>query len=208
MVSKLDHPHIVQLRTFSIEHNIPYLVMAYAQGGALNQRYPRGTRMALPEILAYVRPAATALQYAHEQHIVHRDLKPANLLLTQDGRIQVADFGIAVVAHSSKSKTLQEIAGTWVYMAPEQFRDLAELAGGRGGGRVLRGFCGLEGGQGSAVTCPKSVPGHGVWCHLFVGSCRHDRLPAPYVRDARRLAARGPFGACWYRAWLHVCVAL
>jgi serine/threonine protein kinase len=128
VVGKLDHPHIVQLRTFSIERGLPYLVMAYAQGGALNRRHPRGTRLALPEILAYVRPVAAALQYAHEQKTVHRDLKPANLLLAQDGRVQVADFGIAVMAHSSRSRTIQEIAGTWVYMAPEQFRGLAEPA--------------------------------------------------------------------------------
>ena len=60
VVSKLDHPHIVQGRTFSIEQDIPYLVMAYAQGGALKQKYPRGTRMGLAEILAYVRPIAAA----------------------------------------------------------------------------------------------------------------------------------------------------
>ena len=102
IVRKLDHPHIVKLHTFSIdEHDTPYLVMAYAQGGTLSQRYPRGTRIPLSEMVAYVRPIAAALQYAHEQKIVHRDLKPANLLLTQDGRIQVADFGIAVVVHSS-----------------------------------------------------------------------------------------------------------
>lgn len=125
MVSKLDHPHIVPLRTFSVERGLPYLVMAYAQGGTLKQRYPRGIRMTLPEILGYMRPIADALQYAHTQKIVHRDLKPANLLLTQDGRVQVADFGIAVVAHHSYSRTIQEIAGTWMYMAPEQFRGLA-----------------------------------------------------------------------------------
>ncbi|TMC15968.1 MAG: hypothetical protein E6J34_20680, partial [Chloroflexi bacterium] len=128
VVGKLDHPHIVRLLTFSIEQDTPYLVMAYAQGGALDRKHPRGTRMALPEILAYVRQIAAALQYAHEQRISHRDLKPANLLFTQDGRVQIADFGIAVVSHSSRSRTMQEIVGTWVYMAPEQFRGQAEPA--------------------------------------------------------------------------------
>jgi serine/threonine protein kinase len=75
-----------------------------------------------------VHPIATALQYAHEQRIVHRDLKPANILLTQDGRVQVADFGVAVMSHSSRSRTMQEIIGTWVYMAPEQFKGQAEPA--------------------------------------------------------------------------------
>jgi eukaryotic-like serine/threonine-protein kinase len=107
------------------KRNIPYFVMSYAQGGALNKRYPRGTRLSLPEILSYVRPVAQALQYAHQRNIVHRDLKPANLLLAEDGRVQVADFGIAVFAHSSTSRTAQEVAGTVVYMAPEHFQGQA-----------------------------------------------------------------------------------
>ena len=125
LVSTLNHPHIVPFRTFSVERNIPYLVMSYAQGGALSGRYPRGTRLPLPEILSYVRPVAQALQYAHQRNIVHRDLKPANLLLAEDGRVQVADFGIAVFVHSSHSRTAQEVAGTVVYMAPEHFQGQA-----------------------------------------------------------------------------------
>src|SRR5262249_37762110 len=94
IVSALNHPHIVRLVTFSIERGIPYLVMSYASGGSLDKQYPRGSTLALPTVIAYVRQIAAALQYAHDQRIIHRDLKPANFLLTQDGRVQVADFGI------------------------------------------------------------------------------------------------------------------
>lgn len=117
-----QHPHIVRLLTFSIERSIPYLVMSYAPGGSLDKLHPRGKILPLPTIVTYVRQIAAALQHAHNQCIIHRDIKPANFLLLQDGQVQVADFGLALMAHSSTSWTPQEIVGTWIYMAPEQFQ--------------------------------------------------------------------------------------
>ncbi|TMC15570.1 MAG: hypothetical protein E6J34_21795 [Chloroflexi bacterium] len=126
IVSELGgHPHIVHLLTFSIERNIPYLVMSYAPGGSLDRLHPRGKILPLPTVVTYVRQIAAALQYAHERFIIHRDIKPANFLVTQDGRVQVADFGIALMAQNSQSWIQQEIAGTWTYMAPEQFQGRA-----------------------------------------------------------------------------------
>ncbi len=128
IVNTLDHPHIVRLLGFSIERNIPYLVMAYAPGGSLDKRHSRNTQLPLPTIVSYVRQAADALQAAHTRGIIHRDIKPANLLLAQDGRVQVGDFGIALIAQNSTSWTQQEIAGTWIYMSPEQFDGHAQPA--------------------------------------------------------------------------------
>jgi len=128
IVSRLDHPHVVRLLNFSIERGIPYIVMSYAPGGSLDKQSPRGTTLALPTTIAYVRQIAAGLQCAHDQRILHRDLKPANFLLTQDGRVQVADFGIALMAQNSTSYTKQEVAGTWSYMAPEQFQGKAVVA--------------------------------------------------------------------------------
>src|SRR5947199_145411 len=117
-----QHPHIVRLLTFSIERSIPYLVMSDAPGRSLDKLHPRGKILPLPTIVTYVRQIAAALQHAHNQCIIHRDIKPANFLLLQDGQVQVADFGLALMAHSSTSWTPQEIVGTWIYMAPEQFQ--------------------------------------------------------------------------------------
>jgi serine/threonine protein kinase len=86
LVMNLDHPQIVHVLGFSLERRVPYLVMAYAPGGSLDLLHPRGTRLPLDTILAYVRQIAAALQYAHEQGIVHRDIKPGNFLLAKDGR--------------------------------------------------------------------------------------------------------------------------
>ena len=74
IVSMLDHPHIVRLLGFSIERNIPYLVMSYAPGGSLDKRHPRNTQLPLPTIVSYVHQAADALQAAHTQRILHRDI--------------------------------------------------------------------------------------------------------------------------------------
>src|SRR6266568_151734 len=128
IVSSLDHPHIVRLNTFSVERNIPYLVMSYAPGGSLDKRHSKGTLLPLPTILTYVRQIADALHYAHQQHVIHRDIKPANFLLAKDGRLQVSDFGIALVIQNSKSLSMQEVVGTWVYMSPEQFHGKAGSA--------------------------------------------------------------------------------
>lgn len=94
--------------------------MEYAPGGTLRQLYPKGTRLPLQTVVSYVKQVASALQYAHEQRLIHRDLKPENLLLGPEQQIWLSDFGLALVAHSMRSQSLQQTAGTLAYMAPEQ----------------------------------------------------------------------------------------
>jgi len=120
-VMELDHPHIVRVLNFSVERDRPYLVMAYASGGSLETVHPQGQPLPIETIINYVHSIADALQYAHDRRIIHRDIKPDNILLTQDGRVQIADFGISVMAHTTQAHNLQQIMGTWHYMAPEQF---------------------------------------------------------------------------------------
>lgn len=117
---RLIHPHIVRLLDFGIENNIPYFVMDYAPNGSLHEKYPQGTRLMLATIVSYVQQAAEALQYAHDRKLIHRDVKPENMLLGHNNEIVLSDFGIAVVAHSTKSMRIEDIIGTSHYMAPEQ----------------------------------------------------------------------------------------
>ncbi len=117
---RLIHPHIVRLLDFGIESNIPYFVMDYAPNGSLREKYPKGTRLTLATIVSYVQQAAEALQYAHDRKLIHRDVKPENMLLGHNNEIVLSDFGIAVVAHSTKSMRIEDIIGTSYYMAPEQ----------------------------------------------------------------------------------------
>ncbi len=119
---RLIHPHIVRILDFGLEGNTPFLVMDYASNGTMRQRYQRGTRLPLGMVVGYVNEVASALQFAHDQKIIHRDVKPENMLLGRHNEILLSDFGIAVVAQSTRTAFTQETVGTISYMAPEQIQ--------------------------------------------------------------------------------------
>lgn len=120
MLSKLDHPHIIHIYDFGLtDDDIPYLVVSYAPCGTLRQRYPRGTRLSLGDVVHYVSQAADALQYVHEHQLVHRDVKPQNMLLHERGEIILNDFGTTTVSYSLIPNAV-DFEGTVLYAAPEQ----------------------------------------------------------------------------------------
>ena len=79
-------------------------------------------------ILPYVKQVAAALQYAHNQKLIHCDIKPENMLIGPRNEVLLSDFGIATVVHQTSVKNTQSIAGTAIYMAPEQFRRRIHIA--------------------------------------------------------------------------------
>lgn len=121
-VAHLEHPHIVRVLDFGVEGKTPFLVMYYAVNGTLRQRHPKGTRLTLATIVSYVKQVADALQYAHDEKLIHRDVKPENMLVGRHQEILLSDFGIAVMAQSSRYQNAQDMAGTITYMAPEQIQ--------------------------------------------------------------------------------------
>lgn len=126
---RLLHPNIVRLLDFGLSReDMPFLVMEYAQEGTLRQRHPKGTRVPLPTVISYVKQIAAALQYAHDQRIIHRDIKPENMLIGHNHVIMLSDFGIAAIAHTTSSLSMQDLAGTPSYMAPEQSQGMARAA--------------------------------------------------------------------------------
>jgi capsular polysaccharide biosynthesis protein/tRNA A-37 threonylcarbamoyl transferase component Bud32 len=125
LLAKLNHPHIVTIHDFGVADSQPsstdsqplfYLVMEFVDGVNLRELLRDG-KLEPKQALAIVPPICEALQYAHDKGIVHRDIKPENLLLDRDGRVKIADFGIAGLVGAGA-----ENIGTPPYMAPEQSR--------------------------------------------------------------------------------------
>ena len=128
-VAALNHPHIVTLYSVEEAEGVHFLTMELIEGQSLEHRIRAGG-LALDQIVEIASALAQALAAAHEKGIVHRDLKPANVMVTDDGRIKVLDFGLAkdVRADKSSDATLTSAAqtavgvvmGTLPYMSPEQ----------------------------------------------------------------------------------------
>src|SRR5438876_1865456 len=121
-IAHLAHPNIVRVLEFGVEGNIPFLVMEYAPNGTLRQRHPRSVAVAAGVVVPYIKQVAAALQYAHDQKLVHRDIKPENILAGRNNEVLLSDFGIALIAQSSRYQSTQDVVGTVAYMSPEQIQ--------------------------------------------------------------------------------------
>ncbi len=122
-VAALNHPAIVRLYDFAFEGDIPYMVMEFVEGRTLDELLegPIEPRVAVEVLL----PIAAGLDYAHRHGVVHRDVKPSNILLSDDGRTLIMDFGLACFEGFSLATDPSSVLGTPDYIAPEQ------LDGGR-----------------------------------------------------------------------------
>lgn len=117
IVSRFKHPHIVPIFEAGQYDQGVYLVFEYVEGETLAQLLARGA-LPIERALAIMRDVLDAVAAAHEQHILHRDLKPANVLMGQDGRARITDFGIAMPVEAVSEEN--RLWGTPRYLAPEQ----------------------------------------------------------------------------------------
>src|SRR5437763_1115956 len=118
-LAQLDHPNLVTVYDAGEADSQPYLVMQLIEGDTLADELRRGPIG--PERAArYGAALADALAYVHEQGFVHRDVKPANVLIAADGRVHLADFGIARLVDSAHVTRTGDVLGTPAYFAPEQ----------------------------------------------------------------------------------------
>ena len=121
-LAAMNHPHIVTIHDFGQAGGYYFLLMEFVDGVNLRQAMKAG-RFTPEQALAIVPPICEALEYAHAHGIVHRDIKPENLLLDKEGRVQIADFGIAKMLNADAPEVNaaeSQPAGTPQYMAPEQ----------------------------------------------------------------------------------------
>ena len=120
-MAALNHPNILQVYDWGEEHGEPYLVLEYLAGGSLRQVYDTGALLSPQQAVRVGLQATAGLDYAHRRGLVHRDIKPANLLFDGDGRLRIADFGLArALAEASWTEPDGAILGTARYSAPEQ----------------------------------------------------------------------------------------
>jgi serine/threonine protein kinase len=127
LVSRLEHPNIVPFYDSAEYEGYPYLVMKFIEGETLKARLKNGL-LKDTDILTIARSVGAALTYAHKKGILHRDVKPSNVLLSTDGEVYLADFGLArLVATSDSTLSAELLIGTPQYISPEQASGVKDL---------------------------------------------------------------------------------
>src|SRR5437762_1930513 len=104
MAAGLDHPNIVPIYRVAQAGGIHYIVMKFVEGRPLDAIVEAQGALPLPVVVAVLRAAASALAYAHELGTVHRDIKSSNILVDQEGRVYVSDFGLARASDGEGSR--------------------------------------------------------------------------------------------------------
>ncbi len=116
----LDHPNIVTLFDIGSENNIPYLVMPFIEGTTLDRILSRG-KPDTEKALAIAIDIFDAMRYAHEHGVVHRDLKPSNIMIADNGKTMIMDFGmVRRIGSDTELTEFNSIIGTADYISPEQ----------------------------------------------------------------------------------------
>jgi hypothetical protein len=122
ITAKLQHPNLVTVYDIGSHNGVYYLAAEYIPGGTLKERIGESS-LSVAEMLDVISDIALGLDFAHQKGFVHRDVKPGNVLFRNDGRVVLADFGIAKAMDGSNSSTVAGASiGTPDYMSPEQAR--------------------------------------------------------------------------------------
>lgn len=122
-LAKLNHPNIVSLFEFGKVQDTYYFLMEFVDGPTLRDVVGAG-QLAPEHALTIVPHLCDALQFAHDKGVIHRDIKPENILMTKDGTVKIADFGLSRILSNDAQPTIltrtHQVMGTPRYMAPEQ----------------------------------------------------------------------------------------
>ena len=120
-LASLQHPHIVRLYGLEQDGMLAFMLLDYIEGQSLRgliHQHPGG--MPLPRLMEVMSAVCAGLQFAHNQGVTHADVKPGNILLNQQGKVFITDFGLALMVESMTMTMVG--AGTPAYMAPEQIK--------------------------------------------------------------------------------------
>lgn len=119
ILSRLNHPSIAQVYEQGKISNVPFIALEFVEGCNLEEILEKRGVLSLRESTEILLQLCSALSYTHEQGVIHRDIKPSNILIGNDGRVKLVDFGISKTSCSDLTST-QSFLGTPSYMAPEQ----------------------------------------------------------------------------------------
>ena len=120
---RLNHPCIVSIHDYGEDDGLAFIAMEFIRGNELRQYFESQQRFLLKHIARIMCDVLDALDHAHRNGVVHRDIKPANIMITDEGRVKVADFGVARIESSMMTQVGMRI-GTPAYMSPEQHQGL------------------------------------------------------------------------------------
>lgn len=120
VAASLNHPNVVDVYDYGAEGDTAYIVMPFVGGGSLKERILAQGRLTATEATDIARQVLSALAAAHANGLVHRDVKPQNVLLTTDGIVKLADFGIVHMPAQAELTQQGTTIGTAAYIAPEQ----------------------------------------------------------------------------------------
>lgn len=121
---RLTHPNIVSVYEYGEDGDVAFIAMEFIVGIELKEHFDKTVRFKISDSAKIMTQLLDALEYSHSRGVVHRDIKPSNILITKDGQVKIADFGIAKI-ESSDLTQVGTVLGTPSYMSPEQFMGLA-----------------------------------------------------------------------------------
>ncbi|GAB4347204.1 MAG: hypothetical protein Kow0099_29080 [Candidatus Abyssubacteria bacterium] len=179
---RLTHPNIIRLYNFEATPEATYLLMEFVCGeslAAMASRKPDG-RFSEQEVIRYISEVCEALKFAHSEHVIHRDIKPSNIIVTADGKVKLADFGVAFVKKTPGDNGEGRFGGTPTYMSPEQIfgrpldgrSDIYSL-----GVTMYQMLAGVPPFRGEEVSLqhihaiPKHIDGVSAWINSIVMKC-------------------------------------
>lgn len=118
--SSLNDPNIVEVYDVGEDDGKYFIVMEYVEGKTLKQLIKKRGSLTLPEVIDIMLQLTSAIAHAHESYIIHRDIKPQNVIILEDGRVKIMDFGIAVALNAGELTQTNSVMGTVYYIPPEQ----------------------------------------------------------------------------------------
>ena len=119
-VSNLSHPNIVEVYDVGVEDGSHYIVMEYIEGKTLKQLLKKRESLTLSEVIDIMTQLTDGIAHAHDSYIIHRDIKPQNIMIEDDGRIKITDFGIAMALNATQVTQTNSVMGSVHYLPPEQ----------------------------------------------------------------------------------------